>query len=133
MHYPFSIFSRQRIMYFIFIFRAITNLTTGKDTSDEERTPLLDLVATLAYEHVDAELFSKLMEVATQYIDEASQQKRAYRILVSLVKNEDVTDELRETILSLIRSKKGKAKSNAEALRLECLNLLIEKVQISLL
>ena len=100
----------------------------AEDVAVEEKGPILDLLAFLSVVEIDENTAEKVLQVASSLTNDTNHMKRSYRILSSLIKNEFVPDDFQGKIATILRETKGKTKSNAEPLRLDCINWLVLKV-----
>ncbi len=108
-------------------FRALKKVEV-EETPVEEKGPILDLIAFLSVVKMEDETAEKVLQVSARLTTDTSHMKRSYRILSSLIKNEFVSEEIQGKIANVLRENKGKTKSNAEPLRLECIIWLVLQV-----
>lgn len=101
--------------------RALTKLTTEVDTA---ANPVFDLVAFLATHETDKELQDKILEGTVKKWVKTQDSKRAYRIMTSLSKNKELNKDILLKLLDTLKQTKAETKSNAAALRLECIGVV---------
>lgn len=99
-----------------------------QSATEGESTPIYDLIAFIGFNVSDAALQTKVLDAMTESFQNPTERKRIYRVMTSLAKNNDVTSENLSRIFKMLCESKGETKSNAAAIRLECINVVTEKV-----
>jgi len=77
---------------------------------------------------MDGEAESQVFRIASSLVSDEVHMKRAYRLIQSLLNNESVSPGTKAQVVEILRQSKGKTKSNAEPLRLECIISLVLQV-----
>ena len=90
--------------------RALKKYTDAPN--DFEKSALLDLLTFLMSMQTDEKMLEEGFSIASKLINDSGQMKRSYRLLVVLIKNENVPIFIKTKIADLLRENKGKTKSN---------------------
>ncbi|CAL8137970.1 unnamed protein product [Orchesella dallaii] len=104
----------------------LTNRALDKMTKEvnEAGSPIFDLVAFLAIHVTEPELQEKILETTVKKWVKTEDSKRAYRIMTALSKNKQLSHDVLVKLLDTLKQTPAETKSNAAALRLECMTVL---------
>lgn len=106
-------------------FRALYKLA---NEVDEAASPVFDLVAFLAIHVIDKELQDKVLDSASKKWVTTGDSKRIYRIMTALSKNKCLSQEVLMKLVETLKQTTAETKSNAAALRLECISVMTSRV-----
>ncbi|ODN00012.1 RRP12-like protein [Orchesella cincta] len=101
--------------------RALDKLT--KEVN-EAGSPVFDLVAFLAVHVAEHELQEKILDSTVKKWVKTEDSKRAYRIMTALSKNKNLSHDVLVKLLDTLKQTPAETKSNAAALRLECMTVI---------
>jgi len=91
---------------------------------------VFDLVAFLAVHVSEHELQEKILDSTVKKWVKTEDSKRAYRVMTSLSKNKNLSHDVLVKLLDTLKQTPAETKSNAAALRLECMTVITIMVRI---
>jgi hypothetical protein len=112
-------------LYLVDEIRALGRL---ENSSEENVSPIYDLIAFMSSSVTDLPLQKNVIETMEANFSNMDERKRIYRVLSSLASNENLSEENLTLILNILSSSEAETKSNAAAIRLECINVVAGKV-----
>lgn len=70
----------------------------------------------------------KVLSLVQAHFGRKDERKRIYRVMTFLSRNESISPHILESIYQILCKSKGETVSNAAAIRMECINVVCDKV-----